>query len=482
MITGIIGRLARSRLLAHIISLGGAIFGVAVVKAALAAVIARVYGAGQFGEFAAAFAYCQLVGIFFDLGVGEWALYERARSTQAGFVHRTVTKIFAVTTLLFGTAGLLLRPVLVAEPAARPLVVPLLIINWAYAGQTLMQALLRARFRVGAAARIRTVQVASNSVVLGIAVVARPELLQLLWMVAGLECLILVAFWIRAREPETAPDVATAPRRGVGSELLPFSVAHIAIYVYLSSDAYVLSWFHSADAVGQYVAASRVYLLGVQVVALLINAALPMLYADGKSGSLETFAIADELQRAFAYVLGLVGMVGAPVAVWLLYGPGFDEASFVLSALMIGLVIRGVGNVPASTLTALGLQRRRTTIQVMVAVFNVCANLYAIPKFGIWGALSTTISSDALLIFGYCIAVARVNGGPLGLRDMIRYVATVVIIGGIWCITIGILRQPVLTAVLGVVGAYVLRIRIAEPFGRLAAAFKRGESVALARA
>jgi O-antigen/teichoic acid export membrane protein len=59
----------------------------------------------------------------------------------------------------------------------------------------------------------------------------------------------------------------------------------------------------------------------------------------------------------------------------------------------------------ADALTGAGYQRIRTVAQVLVALFNILINLWAIPAFGWRGAAWSSLASDGLLaLFLWLIA------------------------------------------------------------------------------
>jgi O-antigen/teichoic acid export membrane protein len=469
-------RVLESRLIVHAVALAGATFGLALAKVAVSAFVAHTYGPLEYGVFATAFAYVQLVAVLFDLGLADWALLCASRAGAHALPKRKVLRLYGVATVVFGGLGYFLASAFVRDPAARQLVGWLLLTVWAYAGQSLMQAILRANFRVTAAARLRLLQVVINILALGVAWTASLDLPQMLAVVAAGELLLLALFIVLvARQPAGVTAEAGVRTR----DLAPFAISTVAAYAYITSDAFILSQFRSAVEVGQYTAGYRVYLLGLQGVGLVIGALLPLLYSiDDPEERRDVFARVTDVQGAIVLASCAVGLASASLVTRFIYGSGFEVATIVLACLMISLALRGIGLIPAYLLTAGGWQSRRTFAQVVVAVLNVGANLVLIPRFGIWAALATTICCDVVLMTIYCGLAMRVPGSSLS-PAVIRHFTLTVLLVGVLCFVQLYYDSPLLTFGVGLVAAaWALRqLRSSAP--QLARQFAHREGAAL---
>jgi O-antigen/teichoic acid export membrane protein len=71
------------------------------------------------------------------------------------------------------------------------------------------------------------------------------------------------------------------------------------------------------------------------------------------------------------------------------------------------LLVKSINFGLGALLTTAGLQARRTAVQMLVATFNVCANLVAVRTWGIIGVALIYVISETLLCTGYALILAH---------------------------------------------------------------------------
>lgn len=128
----------------------------------------------------------------------------------------------------------------------------------------------------------------------------------------------------------------------------------------------------------------------------------------------------DELRRLRDSSLMMLGAIAMPIAVGsfllaprifgVMYGPGFDRG--VLAYLLVTPLtpIRMLGNTLGTALTAADRQTPRTVAVGVAAGVNVVLNLILIPRWGLFGAVASTIVTETGLFTAYVLMLRRVIG------------------------------------------------------------------------
>ncbi|MHB1712638.1 MAG: hypothetical protein ACYCV7_14780, partial [Acidimicrobiales bacterium] len=89
-------------------------------------------------------------------------------------------------------------------------------------------------------------------------------------------------------------------------------------------------------------------------------------------------------------------VVAGPL-VRILFGPQFGASAPVLEVLALVVPLRLVNSLLGTALTATDRQALRTRAVCAGAVLNLVANLALIPIFGYWGAVGSTLGTEAAL-------------------------------------------------------------------------------------
>jgi O-antigen/teichoic acid export membrane protein len=161
----------------------------------------------------------------------------------------------------------------------------------------------------------------------------------------------------------------------------------------------MLARLGSLDGVGVYAAAYRVVDMAFIPMRALLTASYARFFQAGEHGLAESVALARRLlvpSLGIASAAALLLVLGADLVV-LLLGPEYSAAVGFLRLLALIPVLRAVHYLAADALTGAGLQGVRTVAQLGVAGFNVALNVVLIPTLGVYGAVWTSIASDATL-------------------------------------------------------------------------------------
>lgn len=199
-------------------------------------------------------------------------------------------------------------------------------------------------------------------------------------------------------------------------EAWPAGLSMTLASVYFYVDAAMLRPLSGEVAVGRYRAAYSIMTFALMVPVLFSQVVFPVysrLWAVGRR------ALAPFHRRSLRLLLA----IGLPISVCVpqlrreimavVYPPEFGEASNCLGLLFAAVVLVFCAYPHVILLLAAGQQRTMMWISGAAALFNVLANLWAIPRHGIVGAAATTVCTEALVLGCAAVAGWRLTGiGP----------------------------------------------------------------------
>lgn len=191
-----------------------------------------------------------------------------------------------------------------------------------------------------------------------------------------------------------------AGTRSILREAWPLALSQGAILIYYNCDTIILGFTDGDEAVGQYATAYKLMLVAAVITAALWNAYFPALARAHDSPAQATL-----LSREY---LGLLAWMGLPIAalgwacgrhvVTLMYGAEFAASGPYFEWLCLNIGIMFVNYGVVSTLVPWGRQKLHFKITASAAVANLALNLIAIPLYGPWGAIATTIAAELVVL------------------------------------------------------------------------------------
>ena len=198
-------------------------------------------------------------------------------------------------------------------------------------------------------------------------------------------------------------------------ESLPMGAILLMFTMDNKIDTVMLGAIKGSGAVGIYAIPCRIYDVLILGAAFLMNALLPVIsqYSD-----LERWK--DKLrqiyQKAFdiLFLMGSAGLVFilifAPLLVrfltWQRFGE-FGDSVTVLRILVLAMFIAYFNHLTGYTIVALGRQRPYFFVAFGALIFNVIANLIAIPRFSYYGAAGVTVLTEGLVLMITSIFIFR---------------------------------------------------------------------------
>ena len=388
---------------------------VKAVQLGTAAVLARTLNTSGFGDLG----YVVAVQSFFlfigDFGVEKIALRQIARRPErAPVVLGAAMTLRALLSL--GSALLAVLFLVLAAPTARlAWLGALACLTLPLALGTLYPVFYQSHLRVGRAAWLTFLQGAlTGGFMIGAAFAPSewPGLMQyrlelvVAAMAAAPVASLLLSGWLSRRDlrPRLAydPDLWRAFLR----EASPLAFNTICIMITLRADQLILRAFRGADALGQYVAALRLYEAFTIIPAVLLLSGYPLMARydrDDSAGYYEIARWSYKLLAIFALPVALGFVVLAEPIMRLFYGAPYTPAATALVILMWSLFFSFTGMVTFDAVTAAGKQRVFFALSLVTVIFNLALNFTLIPRYGVTGAaiaalLTTTVNLPFLAL------------------------------------------------------------------------------------
>jgi O-antigen/teichoic acid export membrane protein len=380
-----------------------------VLQAGYFVLLARLLGVVQYGIFAGAFAFVNLVARYGTLGTGSLFLrYVSVNRNQFALLWGNVLFV----TICFGAIMVVILHVLgfrVLNPASASLVLLAAISNClgmqvsggvAIVFQTYEKLKLSALMNL-LISLLRTITAAGMFVTLHHASAWQWAVASTVVSLAGgVASIALVIAQLGA--PRFSLDVF----RKHLLEGCQYAFASSTASAYNDLDKTMLSHYGMNAANGIYTMAYRVIDIATMPILSARDAVSPRIFQAGKGGIRESAAYVHRiLKRVFLYSLGAAATMYL-VAPWLprFVGHSFTEASTALRWLCIIVVFRSVHEVMGYALTAAGLQHFRTGTQLIAAISNFGLNLWLIPIYGWRGAAWASLATDgSLCVMNWCV-------------------------------------------------------------------------------
>jgi len=365
-------------------------------------VLARLLGASEYGIFAGAFAFVNLVARYGTLGTG--TVFLRYVS-----INRKMFALYWGNMLLVTTGGGLVT-VAILDLLGRRL------LNPASAAIVLLAALANCFGTQISTCAAMVFQAAEQ-----MRITALLNLLTNFLRTLAATALLLHFHRITAWQwalVSTAVSLAGSalavsiillrfgkPRFSVGLlrrrlvEGLEFAFAYSTTSAYNDLDKTMLSHYGMNAANGIYTLAYRVVDIATMPIYSLVSAAMPRFFRKGADGLPEAAAFARRLGKR-SFVFSLVAACGlflvAPLVPHVA-GHSFSEAEAALRWLCLIPVFRSVHEITGIALTGAGLQRYRTATQIAAVVLNLLLNLWLIPIHSWRGAAWSSLATDGAL-------------------------------------------------------------------------------------
>ncbi len=183
---------------------------------------------------------------------------------------------------------------------------------------------------------------------------------------------------------------------------LPVMLALVGAVVLQYTDTVIITYFRTLKEVGLYQVAVPTSNLLLYFTYALSAVVLPLSSELWAKGHKEKLQKGMELLYKYSFIVMIpaaMALFSYPeLALKLLFGPEYVQASPVLQILSIGAIIYTIAFVNNNALSGIGHPKLNTQIILSAAIFNVISNIIFIPKYGIIGAALTTFASYLIIL------------------------------------------------------------------------------------
>ena len=397
-----------------------------LIQAVYFVIIARALGAQQYGVFVASTAFPMILSPFVGFGGGNLLIKNVAHDRTSFPVYWGNWLFMTLASGLTFIAFVIFFARLVL-PATIPLLV---IVSVSLAELIFIRLVECAAMAFQAVGRLDvTAQLhiwSALAKLVGIAVLAvnihHPTAQQwsFVYLITTVIGTVLGLYWVQTRIDK--PRLELCRIKGEFIEGLYFSTSLSAQNIYNDIDKTMLARLSTLDAVGIYATAYRLIDVAFVPVRSLLAAGYSGFFRAGKEGLDGTLRYMWRLlpkSACFSLLVFLCLITCAPIIPYV-FGPQFLRTVEALRWLALLPLLKTIHYFLADTLTCSGYQGYRTTIQIVVAVFNVLINLWIIPLFSWRGAAWSSLASDGLLAVLLYITILVLRGRPGLDKDNIR--------------------------------------------------------------
>lgn len=203
------------------------------------------------------------------------------------------------------------------------------------------------------------------------------------------------------------PKLKLSKIPGMMAEGWYFSIGMCSQTIYNDIDKMMLARLSTLDAAGIYITAYRICDMAFVPVRSLVFASYARFFEHGKAGLDTALKYARKLMShamAYSVVIGIFLLVIAPILPRIL-GAEYARSVLALRLLAVLPFLKSIHYFFSQTLIGAGYQGVRSIVQVSIAVLNVLANLWIIPRYSWQGAAWISIVCDSSLAAGLYLAL-----------------------------------------------------------------------------
>lgn len=360
-------------------------------------VIARVLGADGYGVYAMALAVGLYLASASESGLAAVGVRAIAEGTEdvAALASAVSGVRLVIAAALMGTAALVTQLV-VPDPDRSILLLSFLVLipvaldlRWVLIGLELSGPVGWARVVGEATTLVGVVWLVDDIDQLGTA---------MLCYVAGV-VVSTTLLWLALRRRGTPATIAWRPRLAVPllKRGLPVAGQFLLGLMIFNADLLLLRLMRGSESTGLYAAAYAPLAFAVNVGYAFAYSVLPVLVAE-RAGERDASALyGAQLVRmlSIAFPLAVGGALVAGEIIALGFGPDYADAAPVLTALMMSVPFAGATALSWTALTVLGRERWLFISTGLAAAINVVLNLLWIPRYGMLGAATATVITEA---------------------------------------------------------------------------------------
>ncbi|AFM39268.1 membrane protein involved in the export of O-antigen and teichoic acid [Desulfosporosinus acidiphilus SJ4] len=375
-----------------------------VITAVVAIAVARYLGPDTFGEYGKALAFVSVFIIFTDFGLSNYMVQEGSRDESVLPLFLGNTLLMKMFTLLaiYALMLVLMHPadfnqsiqsmIIVFGLASSLNALDSTVYNYFQAKQQMYYAAIYqflSTFLIGALT-ILVVIMKEDVLMITVAQLVATVLISLMLYV-HLRRHIRLEFDLRR--------LIEMLKKG-----LPYGMAAIFLYVYFQIDMLMLTLMRSSFEVGIYKAAYGLISVLLFIPGILTSVLYPILYQLGVESKEKHQGTIEKIFK----VLSAVGISGSvllfvlanPLLTWI-YNNRFPQSIPIMMLLSWFFALECLSFSLGDVLTTTNRQWTRAKIQGGASLINILINLYAIPRYGIYGASVATLITELYVFVMY---------------------------------------------------------------------------------
>ena len=364
-------------------------------------IISRIGGPVLLGTYALAFAWLLLFQGVSSFGIPEFLMREfgaHGRAAASQVVHAMVVglasgcvamAVMVVAVRLIGYPDAVVQVITIASLALIPAS-----LNTSSRAVFLSLRLMHLTF-AALLAEVTIVMVASLYLLFsGYGVVALMVTLIVAKLISASISLVL----LYGRVLPAAPPLELAVLRRTAAVVLTFGIGSMLGMLTIRINTIMVSMWVDLSGVGHYAAATK-----IMEIALIPNNIAGQLLMTRIAFNFNAPGRRDPNRFAAWYRVFFALTVPAAVGTWIfasvilqtLFGPGFDNAAWVLRILMIYFVMESVDTLMSIILQAAHQQRQDVTRLAFNPLVNIALNIVLLPSLGVVGAAVGRVGGSA---------------------------------------------------------------------------------------
>lgn len=193
---------------------------------------------------------------------------------------------------------------------------------------------------------------------------------------------------------------------------IPFALSGIFYTVYYSIDIVMLTQLVGDFATGIYNATYKlinVLTLFYGIYTAVIFPVMSKLYKNEKSLLVASFEKSTKYLTMATVPIAVGCLFYSNDIIQFIYGNQYDQAGMVLQILIWTVCFLFINGAASTALNASHKEYSVTKIYLVAAVFNVCLNLFLIPRYSYIGASIATVLSDVLILILALFIMNKLN-------------------------------------------------------------------------
>jgi len=275
-----------------------------------------------------------------------------------------------------------------------------------------------------------------------------------------------VALWFTVGKVRFRPVLSLSRWMHVVRQSVSIGLIQVVNAVYLSAGIIIMSLYLSSSAVGHYGVAAAITSFFLIIPVMYMTSTLPLMTRadEGELYRLVRSSVADMSVVGSLVAAGCI-CVG-PGVIRVLAGAKFSQSATPLAILSVAVILTGVTSVFGFANFSQDRHHRMLYVSVGGLVLNICLNVIVVPTYGINGAATVMIASEALILLGtYWVFRTRVGQRIPVFSRVVRAVCAGVVTVVLFKVVLTPNQASLAQTVLAALGVTVFYLAVLAVFG-----------------